>query len=74
MAKMLELKVTGLNRKRPHEWLKQQMNPVQYYDIERLSTLAQEKSYTMPRGLTREQRREWARKNQQEQSSQLALG
>lgn len=32
-------------------------------DIDRLSSLAEEESYTMPRGLTREQRREWARKN-----------
>ncbi|QBK69593.1 hypothetical protein [Acinetobacter johnsonii] len=38
---------------------------VQYFDIDHLSRLAQEESYTMPRGLTREQRREWARKNQQ---------
>lgn len=36
---------------------------VQYFDIDHLSRLAQEESYTMPRGLTREQRREWARKN-----------
>lgn len=35
----------------------------QYFDIDHLSRLAQEESYTMPRGLTREQRREWARKN-----------
>lgn len=32
-------------------------------DIDRLSMLAQEESYTMPRGLTREQRRQWARQN-----------
>lgn len=32
-------------------------------DIDHLSMLAQEESYTMPRGLTREQRRQWAIQN-----------
>lgn len=40
-----------------------QRKTVQYFDIDHLSRLAQEESYTMPRGLTREQRREWAKKN-----------
>ncbi|WP_061525477.1 hypothetical protein [Acinetobacter venetianus] len=34
-----------------------------YFDIENLARLAEEESYTMPRGLTREQRREWAKRN-----------
>lgn len=34
-----------------------------YFDIDRLASLAQEESYTMPKGLTREQRREWAKRN-----------
>jgi hypothetical protein len=33
-------------------------------DVERLIALADEESYTMPRGLTREQRRLWAKQNQ----------
>lgn len=33
-------------------------------DVERLFALADEESYTMPRGLTREQRRLWAKQNQ----------
>lgn len=36
---------------------------IDYFDINHLARLAQEESYTMPRGLTREQRREWAKKN-----------
>lgn len=43
-----------------------QMIPKSEYpelDIDRLSSLAEEESYTMPRGLTREQRRQWARQN-----------
>lgn len=41
----------------------EQRKTVQYFDIDHLSRLAQEESYTMPRGLTREQRRQWARQN-----------
>lgn len=43
----------------------QTLQPVKYFDIEHLSRLAQEESFTMPRGLTREQRREWAKRNLQ---------
>lgn len=39
------------------------INDNKYFDIDHLSRLAQEESYTMPRGLTREQRRKWARRN-----------
>ncbi|WP_277561372.1 hypothetical protein [Acinetobacter beijerinckii] len=38
-------------------------NQQKYFDIDNLARLAEEESFTMPRGLTREQRREWAKRN-----------
>ena len=49
-------------KKRQTQYLSHKENFPQI-DIDRLSMLAQEESYTMPRGLTREQRRQWARQN-----------
>lgn len=39
------------------------VNQEKYFDIDNLARLAEEESFTMPRGLTREQRREWAKRN-----------
>jgi hypothetical protein len=39
------------------------VNQEKYFDIDNLARLAKEESFTMPRGLTREQRREWAKRN-----------
>lgn len=42
----------------------EEINEFPHINIDKLSRLAEEKSYTMPQGLTREQIIEWARKNQ----------
>ncbi len=42
----------------------EEINEFPHINIDKLARLAEEKSYTMPQGLTREQIIEWARKNQ----------
>ncbi|MFT4928423.1 MAG: hypothetical protein ACI8WB_004542 [Phenylobacterium sp.] len=36
------------------------------HDVDRLAALTKERSYQMPPGLTREQRKEWAKTTQQQ--------
>lgn len=59
LASRLQSKLGNIQTEKDEE-----INEFPHINIEKLARLAEEESYTMPQGLTREQIIEWARKNQ----------